>query len=139
MSRSELLREIDRLGGYEGSGPEPLVSLELFFDGNEDEASIACNLEPHPGVGEIAGVLRGIRARPDVLDVLVGINEVMSDEEWPFSDHVYVITTASDAAVEKWAKTLQCDAPSEGWWNDAAPVNAPNVPSGARVVVLWWD
>jgi len=40
---SDLLAEIDRRGGYEtGVGPEPVVSLELFFEGNDDLGSIGC-------------------------------------------------------------------------------------------------
>ncbi|MDT5026903.1 MAG: hypothetical protein QOE61_3329 [Micromonosporaceae bacterium] len=42
---AELLAEIARQGGYEdGSIPEPVIGLELFFDGNEDLGSIGCNL-----------------------------------------------------------------------------------------------
>lgn len=139
MALRDVLREIRDQGGYDGSGPEPVVSLELFFDGNEDEASIAPNVEPHPGVANIARVLRGIRARADVHHVLVGVSEVMGDDEWPFADHVYVVTSASDDTIDDWADALGCDEPGEGWWTDSPPRNAPSVPPGARVITLWWD
>lgn len=45
---AELHGEIGRQGGYEdGTGAEPVVGLELFFDGNEDPGSIGCNLSDH--------------------------------------------------------------------------------------------
>lgn len=139
MALRDVHAEIARLGGYRGSGPEPLLSLDLFFDGNEDEASIACNLEPHPGVANIASVLRAIRARADVQDVLVGISEVMSEDEWPFASHVYVLTSAPPDDWEDWAERLGTDPPSEGWSQSGPPVNVPPISRGARVVTLWWD
>ena len=49
----------------------PVVTLEDFFEGNQDEASIGCNLVDHPGVDRFYETLRGIRDRADVQDVLV--------------------------------------------------------------------
>jgi hypothetical protein len=136
----QLLAEIDRQGGYaDGGGAEPVVGLELFFDGNDDLGSIGCNLAAHPGTDRFFAVLRDIRDRPEVSDVLVGISEVMGEDEWPFSDHVYVITTASAARVAEWAAELEPEAPGEGWWNGQPPAEPVAVPPGARVVTLWWD
>jgi hypothetical protein len=36
-----------------------------------------------------------VRARPDVQAVIVGITEDMGDDDWPFSDSVYVLTSAT--------------------------------------------
>ena len=92
----ELHAEISRQGGYDhGAGPEPVVSLELFFDGNEDPASIGCNLSDHPGPARFYEVLSTIRDRPEVHSVWVGVSDVIEPDDWPFSDHVYVVTTAS--------------------------------------------
>jgi hypothetical protein len=82
----DLLAEIDRQGGHAGDvGREPVISLELFFEGNDDPGSIGCNLPDHPGVHHFYTVLRHIRDRADVHDVRIGITEVMSRDEWPFS------------------------------------------------------
>jgi hypothetical protein len=139
MALRDVHREIARLGGYGGTGPEPLLSLELFFEGNDDEGSIAPNLGNHPGVAHFASVLLEIRARPDVDDVLVGVSEVMSEDEWPYASHVYVVTSAPERDVDEWVELLVCDPPGDGWWNDAPPVNAPPIPGGSRIVMLWWD
>ncbi|MCE7007599.1 hypothetical protein LWC34_32965 [Kibdelosporangium philippinense] len=126
---ADLLAEI---ASQEGTA-EPVVPLELFFDGNDDPASIGCNLSPHPGVSRFASVLGSIRSQSSVHDVLVGIEEVMGPDEWPFSWHVYVVTTASAAEVAAWAAELRPETPSTGW--DAAI----EVPSDHHVVTLWWD
>ena len=139
MSLANLRAEIELQGGYEGVGPEPVVSLEQFFDDNVDLGSIGCNLPAHPGLGTFFRILRDIRDRRDVYDVLVGISEVPEDDEWPFSDHVYVITTADVDDVARWAAPLGADPPSEGWWNGGPPRWPIQVPVDARVVTLWWD
>lgn len=123
MALPELLAEIERQGG-EGA----VVGLDLFFDGNEDEASLGCNLSDHPGIRTFAEVLRALRNRPDVDDVLVRISEVLPDGEWPFSDAVYVLTKAPASDVATWAAVLEPDDdPWEEEWG------------GRRAVVLWWD
>ncbi|SMD11257.1 hypothetical protein [Kibdelosporangium aridum] len=129
-----LLNEIARQDGTS----EPVVPLALFFTGNHDPASIGCNLDPHPGVPRFASVLGSIRAQPCVHDVLVGIDEVMGPDEWPFSGHVYVITTASGSEVAAWAADLRPETPSRGWWSPDRPP-AIEVPPGHQVVTLWWD
>ena len=139
MSLANLLAEIELQGGYEGVGPEPVVSLEQFFEDNVDLGSIGGNLSPHPGIATFYRVLREIRDRPDVDDVLVGISEVMENGEWPFANHVYVITTASPADVAKWAAPLDSDEPGDGWWNGAPPRWPIQVPGDAHIVTLWWD
>jgi hypothetical protein len=139
VTLANVLAEIELQGGYEGVGPEPVVSIEQFFDGNVDLGSIGCNLDDHPGLERFAAVLRAIRGRPDVYDVLVGISEVLTSGEWPCSDHVYVITRAHPEAVSEWAESLCADKPGEGWWNGAPPRWPVPVPPDARVVTLWWD
>ena len=101
--------------------------------------SIGCNLADHPGVDHFYSVLRSIRNRPEVHSIWVGISELMPPDEWPFSDHVYVVTTAASHEVARWAASLRPDEPSDGWWNGVPAREAITVPSDAQVVTLWWD
>ncbi|MDP4145462.1 MAG: hypothetical protein Q8936_13415 [Bacillota bacterium] len=39
----------------------PLISLELFFEGNDDIGSIGCNLLDHPGTEKFYSVLKNIK------------------------------------------------------------------------------
>jgi hypothetical protein len=136
-----LLARIDELGGQDAS---PVVPLSIFFEGNDDPGSIAPNLEPHPGVRTFERVLGEIRARAEVSDVAIQIDEVMGGE-WPYAQAAYVITTASAEDVHRWAAELQPDeylaeedeiAP---WLGGPTPPGAPEVPAGHRVITLFWD
>ncbi len=59
----------------------------------------------------------------------------MGPDEWPFSNHVYVVTTASPEDVTEWAVELDPDPPVD-WWTDVPPIP---VPVGAHIVTLFWD
>ena len=136
-----LLAEIERQGGFvSGDGPEPVVSLESFFEGNDDPGSIGCNLIDHPGAQQFYAVLRGVRERSEVHDVWIGISEVLGDDEWPFSDHVYVVTSASPDDVLRWTVALKPEPEAaSGWWNDVPPAKPIPTPEGMNVLTLWWD
>jgi hypothetical protein len=148
MSREHLLARISALGG---ENTYPVVPADLFFAGNDDDASFAPNLDPHPGIGTIAAVLRAIEDRPDVSAVLVQIDEVLDAPDWPYASSVYVVTSADAADVHAWAESIEPDELSpqvqENYsWREYAgrdrntpPPGAPVVPSGYRPVVLFWD
>jgi hypothetical protein len=144
----QLLARIEELGGEDAY---PVVPLDLFFEGNDDPASFAPNLDPHPGLERIRAVLRSIERRPGVSAVVVQIAEVLEPPEWPYAPAVYVITSADAAQVHQWAASLEPDElspdPSDnyGWIEytgrsrDTAPPGAPSVPADHRPVILFWD
>jgi hypothetical protein len=149
IMRQQLLDRIDQLGGQDAY---PVVPLDLFFAGNDDEGSFAPNLTPHPGIDTFYSVLRQVRDRAEVLDVVVQIDEVdTGDPGWPYASSVYVITTASADEVHAWAAALAPDESSAqsgedyGWLgyggrdSSTPPPGAPDVPPGFRPVVLFWD
>jgi hypothetical protein len=136
---ADLLADIEAQGySPDGTGPDVVVSLELFFEGNDDLGSIGCNLIDHPGPADFYATLRAVRDRPDVSGMWVCISDV-NEGEWPFSDHVYVVTTAPSDVVVAWAERLDAEEPDEGWWNDQPPRRPIDRPSGSRVITLWWD
>ena len=118
----------------------PVVPLDAFFDGNDDLGSIGCNLgDDHPGLDRFREVLAGVKKRRDVQDVLVGIFEAMEeDTSWPFSETVYVLTSASASAVQEWVAELQPDEVEEGFL-DGPPPGLPPLGDGMMPVRLWWD
>lgn len=116
----------------------PLLTLAEFFDGNDVDGSIGCNLTPMPTPGEFYQLLQGIAARTDVADVRVQIT-VFDDPEWPFSDTVWVITSASPEEVAAWfPEDLRPDECSSGW-PDGQAVERCGVPSGMKPIACWWD
>jgi len=117
----------------------PVVSLEAFFDGNDDLGSIGCNLPDHPGVQRFNEILAAIRSRPEVQDVLVGIYEIVEDDTtWPFAETVYVLTTASSSTVQEWTAELEPDEVTAGFL-DAEPPGTPPLRPGMTPVRVWWD
>jgi|SRR6185436_3172019 len=47
------------------SAPDPpMIAVAAFFDGNDDPASIGCNLSDHPGIQTFRCVLETVGSRP---------------------------------------------------------------------------
>src|SRR6187200_2210979 len=91
--------------------PEPqIVSIERFFDGNDDEGSIGCNLMEHPGMDVFSRLLTGLLRRPDVEAVYAQISELDPGEEsWPFTDTVFVVGTIPAKELEDVLRVLEPD------------------------------
>jgi hypothetical protein len=150
LSKREALIEKIRLQGVPssaGKGPPtyaqeslPVVSLEDFFEGNQDYGSIGCNLMEHPSPQVFFEHLLSIRARPDVQDVLVEISEVEEDNpnRWPFSERVYILTSTSAEQVAEWMALLKPDEIERGYLL-GKPSAAPRLQEGMEVYAAWWD
>jgi hypothetical protein len=118
--------------------PRPLLTLQEFFEGNDVDGSIWCNLNPPPSPGEVWEILRKIEEREDVAEVLVQVS-MFDDPLWPFSEIVWVITSASADEVLKWfSRDTAPDRCSEGWTDDADTRQCV-VPDGMQPVCCWWD
>ncbi len=78
--------------------PRPLLSLEDFFIDNNIHGSICCNVIPEQSPQAIYHHFLKIRERNNVSDVLVEIT-MFDDPDWPFSESILVITTASPEEV----------------------------------------
>lgn len=114
-----------------------LVPIERFFDGNDDLASIGCNLPEHPGIDHFREVLVGLTKRPDVEAVYASITEADPDDDcWPFSDTVLVTGSIDIATLQDLVSTLEPD--------EVGPV-VTELPSAitekhkSPVYVIWWD
>lgn len=120
----------------------PIVTLEDYFEGNNDLGSIGCNLGEHPGIGRFYQVLKGVRAKPEVQAVLVAVKEIVEEagfEDWPHSDTVYVISSQPKIVVQQWVSDLQPTEIGEGWFLGRQPASAPALKPGMKVYFLWWD
>jgi hypothetical protein len=138
QARAELLARIEALGGQDAM---PMVPLEAFFAGNADTASIAPNVEPHPGVRTIWTALEALRGRPDVADVVMHISEILEEPEWPYANEAYVLTTADAEDLEPTVAGLGCEVfvlDLDDLPNGLA-AGTPPLPPGHHVVVVFWD
>jgi hypothetical protein len=131
-------RKCDHLKATLSTQAEPwIVPIETFFDGNDDKASIGCNLIRHPGMDAFRNILLGVAARPDVVAVYAQVSEVDPGEEyWPFADTVLVV---GPIRADELANAL---APLEP--DDVGPPTR-GVPKAiarqhdAPVLIAWWD
>lgn len=125
---------------HDRGAPLPVVSLEDFFEGNDDYGSIGCNLPigDHPGPNGFYSLLKAVRDKAEVQDVLVEIDEV-EDDTWPFSERVYIITSAAQSKVAEWLKPLSPDEVDEGIQWDRPAGAFPALLPEVEVYAAWWD
>jgi hypothetical protein len=135
-----ITERVNRLGNpNDPSTPRPLLTLSEFFEGNDILGSIGCNLMPTPTPAEFHATLSAIAARPEVADVRVQVTMFDNPDEWPFSDIVWVITSADTATVSSWfAEALRPDEVQEGWVKGVAYEECP-IPAGMKPLSCWWD
>ncbi len=116
-----------------------MLTIPEFFDGNESEGSIGCNLVPTPSPAEFRVVLERIAGREDVVDVRVQITMFDEPDYWPFSDTVWIVTRASPDEVRGWFSSEM--APDESWkgWQADRQYEPCEVPDGFAAVACWWD
>jgi hypothetical protein len=136
--REKLIAKIMRQNP-EGELREIVVSLEDFFTGNDDRGSIGPNLgEKQLPIAEFYRRLREIRSKPNVQDVLVRIYEYDDPTSWPYTDTVYIISSAPLEEVKKWVSPLLPDEVNSEWMYGKPPA-APEVKSGMIPYSVWWD
>jgi hypothetical protein len=116
----------------------PIVSIERFFDGNDDLGSIGCNLIEHPGIDTFRDVLTGLLRRPDVQAVYAQVAELdPGDGCWPFTDTIFIVGTISADELRSVLSSLEPDEVGSG-----EPFGIPALikqKHQAPVLAAWWD
>lgn len=139
-ARARLVDRVESLGGMDSDEhANPTVTFEEFFTGNRDTGSIGCNLIEHPGVETFCRVLKSVEGRPDVSGVHVMIAEVDDEDAWPFSDTVFIATSAPASEVEGWVEELSPDEVDEIGDVSRLHPATPRPPEGQRMYMVWWD
>ena len=134
-----ITERLDRVGDVnDPATPRPLLTLAEFFEGNDVVGSIGCNLTPPPKPSAFYEFFKGIAARPEVADVRVQVT-MFDDPEWPFSDTIWVITSASPAEVADWFDEEV--RPDDCWsgWTEGVTLEPCPIPPGMQPVACWWD
>jgi hypothetical protein len=141
--RKALLDKIESFDFGRNGQAMPVVSLEDFFTGNDEEGSIGCNLLDHPGLPFFFETLKSIRNKDNVQDVVIVITDIDTLKEpyneWAFSDRIYVITKANLEEVKEWLVQLSPDEVEVGWAANQPHPTAPIVLESNKVYSAWWD
>jgi hypothetical protein len=120
------------------STPRPLLTLPEFFEGNDIVGSICANVIPTPTPAEVYTTLQRVAARADVADVLVQVTQ-FDAPEWPFSDTVWVVTSAGASEVLQWfEERIRPDDCCSGWLPGVA-YEPCRIPTGMQPIGCWWD
>jgi len=128
-----------RLGSTDDpSHPLPVVTLEEFFVGNDEQGSIGANLPNAPMPYELLECFSRLRDRPDVADVLVQITDVEGPDDWPFSDTVWVVTHLTPNEL---ARLLPAGCHPDEWrdYPPDYPLQPIQVPAGMQAIGIWYD
>ena len=133
---SALLRRLGpdyQTDGYT-RGPMPLVTLEEFFDGNNDDGSFQ-----GASVEVARRALEALREREDVADIRLGVTQWDGLSTWPLAEYVYFVTSAKLDDVRKWLKEANIWVDEVDTENEHHRREEIAVPPGHRVVWAWID
>lgn len=139
--RKQLLAHIQKVGDpNRPDAPRALVSLEEFFQGNDDYGSIGYNFYPdQPSPADFHALFKRIRSRGDVVDVRVQITSHDDPDAWPATDTVWLVTSAPTAEVATWlGERFAADELFDGFLPDRSYEDIL-IPPGTRPVGVWWD
>ena len=141
--RKALYAKVEALHEVDGEH-FPVVSLDEYFLGNEDEQSIAPNQwgDGRPTIRELYEHFKRIEARPDVQGVFVGIHQDWPETEgfgdWVPAENIHIYSSAPQDVAERWIDGLMSDGIGAGWpyGKHAA---APEPLEGYQVYTVYWD
>ena len=126
----------DRLIAEHSENDAPIIDIRTFFDGNDDEASIGCNLDEHPGIARFREVLEGLLSRSDVSGVYARIAELDTGGGWPFTDTVAVTGTISADDLREAVSELHPDDVGSA---DTYGFTDEDISSASTALAVWWD
>ncbi len=147
-----LLATLQRAGAVTVDDVQSLklgVHLEDFFEGNRTKHSLAANVNPPPPYDTATAwyeLLKHIRLRDDVHDVLVGAPDIEAHEDgrigsWPYSDTIWIYSSLSRKRIAELVAPLEPDevidaSVQDPNWDLRPPYLAP---SGTTAYWVWWD
>jgi len=115
----------------------------MFFDGNDDEGSLGCNLPKHPGINAFYSTLLALRSDAEVSGAWVIAKQHDWKPAWPHSDEVVLRTRLSADEIAARLTHLGPDTVDE-----VTKLRSPSedmtgaliaCAAGEHFVVAWWD
>ncbi len=144
LKKRNLVVEKYDLMNYEDLEKPILMSVDDFFDGNNDVASIAPNLSEKPKISEYYKVFKKLLESEKVENIYVNIKDIniyengkLNDSEWFFSDIIYVVGTISKNEVYKLTEHLKPDEIDIDQGNSIRSLDPKY--SELNIIYVWWD
>lgn len=140
--RNILVKKYDLLN-FPNNNQPILLTIDEFFDGNNDEASIAPNLSKKPNILEYFATLKKLNDNPKTVTAFVEIKDVMlydgklDDNEWFYTDIIYIIGDLTKEEITEATKHLIPDEVEYNTENHIVELNEKY--KGKKVVYIWWD
>ena len=120
--------------------PRPLVTLEEFFEENDDFGSIGYNFYPdQPAPSDFYEIFKSINSKPEVFDIRVQVNDQIEPEDWPSTDTIWIFTSADVDEVDTWlGDRFRGDDYIVGF-PDSYQIEDYDIPEGMQAIGVWWD
>ncbi len=141
--RDQLVKKYDLLKFPDIKQPV-LLTIDEFFDGNNDEASIAANLDAKRPMTEYYKILKELADNPKTIDAFVELKDVMiydngqlKDNEWFFTDIIYFIGDLTKEEIKEATKFLEPDEVEYDTENGIIELDQKY--KDKKVVYMWWD
>ncbi len=137
----ELLEKVNAHGDINNPDtPRPLVTLEDFFEGNNDFGSIGYNFFPdQPSPSEFYEIFKAIASKPGVFDVRVEVKDQIEPEDWPSTDTIWVITSVGVNEVKTWLGNRFCGDDYIVGFPGTHPIEDYKIPVNMKAIGVWWD
>ena len=140
-ARQSLINWIDSFNG--SFETEIAIPLEMYFDGNDEaHCCLTVNTIGCPSSERVHQSLKALLESPDTHDVLIRFTDYddakTDDGIWVLSDTAWVIAKASPELIEARIGHLKPSTVHDQSI-DSSFLNFPEIPSGYRVVAVWWD
>lgn len=109
------------------------IYIEDFFEGNHVQGSFAANAcSDEIDVEEFYKIFKDIKNKENVKELYIEICDVDIEEEWPYSDTAFIVTSANEEEINNWFGDV---CPSE--INEH--VSLKELEDGYKLYCLWWD
>lgn len=119
-------------------------TVDEFFDGNYDDASIAPNLQYKPTISEYYKIIKEISKHPKITNVLIELKDVniyqdneLSDSDWVYTDMIYFIGEITNEELNEKIKTLKPDEVEYTIDNEILSLDSSY--NGKKIIYAWWD
>ncbi|MEM9043152.1 MAG: hypothetical protein AAGC81_00545 [Pseudomonadota bacterium] len=126
--------------GYENRRRKvPLVRIDEFFDGNDEERSLIRG-KRHTGLSKMRLILSELETCPKVLSVRIAITEYSEPAEtrrWPYANRILVVSSLKRDEILRLFRPLQPSEVLDGREEDYFGV--PEIPGGATLFDIGWN